>query len=110
MENNEIKRAEIDKDVLDTMIKSDEEINAVLDNDIACKRLILNCFCELLSELQKLHKDIDDLNTTLSICGADKLTAYFKEIQKNFDSEVVRANVKKKVSKSHQKKKTTTKK
>lgn len=104
----EVKRAGIDADVLEEMKRTDSQINAVLTDDTMCKRLIVRGLCELLSEFKQLHKDIDNLYEVMSVCGADKMTAFFREVSTNLQAEKTRATVRAKVSQSH--KRTTKKK
>lgn len=99
MENNEIKvtGGKIDKEVLDVM-KQDDILTAISDPKQA-NRLILNCFCEFLSEIRGLRNDFDEFMQMISVCSSDKLAAFFKELQKNVAKEEVRQ----KVSQSHKK-------
>jgi hypothetical protein len=103
MENNEIKvtGGKIDKEVLDIM-KQDDILTAISDPKQA-NRLILNCFCEFLSEIKGLRNDFDEFMQMISVCSSDKLADFFKELQKNVAEEEVRQEVKKKVSQSHKK-------
>ena len=96
-----VKPASIDKDVLDVM--KQEDILYAISDEVQIKRVMLNYFCEFLSEIKDLHKDIDTLMETLSVCASDKLVEFFKEVQKNTENEVARANLKEKMSKSHKK-------
>lgn len=107
MENNEktqkpqITEAKIDKDVLDVM--KNEDILKALSDDVQIKRVILNCFCEFLSEIKGLRQDFDEFSQMISVCSSDKLADFFKEVKSNFAAEETRANVKQKISKSHKK-------
>lgn len=111
--NEEIKTTggSIDREVLDVM-KQDDILAAISDRKQA-NRLILNCFCEFLSEVKGLRQDFDEFMQMISVCASDKLTGFFKELQKNVKQEEARQNVKKRVKKSHLKpqnrKKTTAK-
>ena len=113
MENQEnVKKVEksdakIDKDVLDVM--KDEEILAVLQDDKQVKRFILNCFCEFLSEIKGLRRDFDEFSQMISVCSAEKLADFFKELHGNVAKEEKRLAVKEKVAQSHQKPKKATK-
>lgn len=100
--------AKIDKDVLDVM--KDEEILAVLEDDKQVKRLILNCFCEFLSEIKGLRRDFDEFSQMISVCSADKLGEFFKELHGNVAQERKRLEVKERVAQSHKKPRKTTKK
>lgn len=95
--------ASIDVDVLNIM-KEDDVLKAISD-DVQIKRVILNCFCEFLSQIKDLKKDFDDLLQTVTICSTDKLAAFFKELNKNVADEEKRMTLKDKISKSHQKSK-----
>lgn len=106
MEKNEkieITQASIDKDVLDIM-KNDDVLTAISD-DKQVKRLILNCFCEFLSEIKGLKKEIDEFNQMISICSAEKIANFFKELQTNVKNEEKRIELQEKMSKSHKKSK-----
>ena len=112
MENNEkvtkveTTDAKIDKDVLDIM-KSDEILSSMSD-DKQVKRLILNCFCEFLSEIKGLRRDFDEFAQMISVCSADKLADFFKELHGNVAQEEKRIELKEKMAKSHQKSKKST--
>lgn len=101
IKNKEIKTSggKIDKEVLDVM-KQDDILSAISDPKQA-NRLILNCFCEFLSEIKGLRQDFDEFMQMISVCSSDKLTEFFKELQKNVAQEEVRQNVQKKIKKSH---------
>ena len=109
MENKEnVKKVEttdakIDKDVLDIM-KNDEILSSMSD-DKQIKRLILNCFCEFLSEIKGLRRDFDEFSQMISVCSADKLADFFKELHGNVAQEEKRQELHKKMSQSHQKSK-----
>ena len=95
--------AKIDKDVLDIM-KNDEILSSMSD-DKQIKRLILNCFCEFLSEIKGLRRDFDEFSQMISVCSADKLADFFKELHGNVAQEENRQELHKKMSHSHQKSK-----
>lgn len=99
--------AKIDKEVLDIM-KSEEILNSMSD-DKQVKRLILNCFCEFLSEIRGLRKDFDEFAQMISVCSADKLADFFKELHSNVSQETKRMELKEKMAKSHQKSKKSNK-
>lgn len=101
IKNEEIKTTggKIDKEVLDVM-KQDDILSAISDPKQA-NRLILNCFCEFLSEIKGLRQDFDEFMQMISVCSSDKLTEFFKELQKNVAQEEIRQNVQKKIKKSH---------
>ena len=97
----EVTGGKIDKDVLDVM--KNEDVLAAFSDDVQVKRVILNCFCELLSEIKGLRADFDEFSQTISVCSADKLNDFFKEVRSNFVEEKTRANVRKKVAQGHKK-------
>ena len=107
MENKEketkvqVTEAKIDKDVLDIM--KNEDILASMKDDTQVKRLILNCFCEFLSEIKGLRRDFDEFSQMISVCSADKLADFFKELHGNIAQEEKRIELREKIAKSHQK-------
>ena len=109
MENKEkdekikITPASIDKDVLDVM--KNEDVLTTIGDDKQIKRLILNCFCEFLSEIKGLRKDFDEFSQMISVCSADKLANFFKELQNNVTDEQKRIELKEKMGESHKKSK-----
>lgn len=94
-------QGKIDKEVLDIM--SDEDILKTLEDDKLTKRLILNCFCEFLSEIKGLRKDVGEFSQMVSICSADKLDAFFKEVSTNLNKEEKRQKTLNKIKQSHKK-------
>lgn len=98
----------IDKDVLDIM--KNEEILMSMSDDKQVKRLILNCFCEFLSEIKGLRRDFDEFSQMISVCSADKLADFFKELHGNVAKEEKRLEIREKIAKSHQKSKKASKK
>lgn len=99
--------AKIDKDVLDIM--KDEDVLKAVSDDKQVKRLILNCFCEFLSEIKGLRRDFDEFAQMISVCSADKLANFFKELNSNVSQETKRMELKEKMAKSHQKSKKSAK-
>ena len=93
--------AKIDKDVLDIM--QNEDIMASISDDKQVKRLILNCFCEFLSEIKGLRKDFDEFSQMISVCSADKLADFFKELHSNVAKEEKRLELRDKIAQSHKK-------
>ena len=93
--------AKIDKDVLDVM--KNEDILTALGDDKQVKRLILNCFCEFLSEVKGLRKDFDEFSQMISVCSADKLADFFKELHSNVAKEEKRLELRDKIAQSHKK-------
>ena len=101
MENIKTEGGNIDREVLDVM-KQDDILSAVSDQTQA-NRLILNCFCEFLSEIKGLRQDFDEFMQLVSVCSSDKLAAFFKELQTNVVKEEQRQATRKKISHSHKK-------
>lgn len=93
--------AKIDKDVLDVM--KNEDILTAVGDDKQVKRLILNCFCEFLSEIKGLRKDFDEFSQMISVCSADKLADFFKELHSNVAKEEKRLELRDKIAQSHKK-------
>ena len=100
--------ASIDTDVLNVMKESD--VLKAISDEVQLRRVILNCFCEFLSQIKDLRKDFDELLQTITVCSSDKLAAFFKELQKNVKEEEDRLKVKEKISESHKKPKKIAKK
>lgn len=103
----EVTEAKIDKDVLDIM--KNEDVLLALSDDKQIKRVILNCFCEFLSEIKQLRKEFDDFSQMISVVSADKLNEFFKEVRAGVEKEKTRLNVQEKIKKGHQKSKKSTK-
>lgn len=101
MEQKEIKRASIDKDVLN--ILTDEEIFASIENEKNLKRFELNLYCELLSQLKELNKEFDEFVQLLSICGAEKLSDFFRKLSENVEHERKIQELQAELKKSHKK-------
>ena len=91
----------IDKDVLDAM--KDADILKSISDEVQLKRIVLNFFCELLSEVKDLRKSFEEFNQIISVCSTDKITSFFKELNKNVKDEEKRLKVYKKVKQSHKK-------
>lgn len=99
----DINEASIDKEVLD--ILSNEEMFETLLDDKLVKRFILNCFCEMLSEMGKLKKEICGLSNVITVCSADKINKYLKEVDTGIKEEEARQAVAEKIAEGHKKKK-----
>lgn len=101
MENKEveIKKAGIDKDVLDIM--KQEDILATLNDEKLSKRAEMNFFCEMLSTIKDMNNAFSEFMNFLTICSADKLKSFFKELQTNVEDEKARINLQEKIKKSH---------
>ena len=106
MENNEkikVENAGIDKDVLDIMTQ--EDVLKAISDETQMKRFELNFFCEFLSEIKGLRKDFDEFSQMISVCSAEKLADFFKELQGNVAQEQKRMELQEKMSQSHKKSK-----
>lgn len=106
MENNEkikVESAGIDKDVLDIMTQ--EDVLKAISDETQMKRFELNFFCEFLSEIKGLRKDFDEFSQMISVCSAEKLADFFKELQGNVAQEQKRIELQEKISQSHKKSK-----
>ena len=106
MENNEkikVESAGIDKDVLDIMTQ--EDVLKAISDETQMKRFELNFFCEFLSEIKGLRKDFDEFSQMISVCSAEKLADFFKELQGNVAQEQKRMELQEKMSQSHKKSK-----
>lgn len=106
MGNNEkikVESAGIDKDVLDIMTQ--EDVLKAISDETQMKRFELNFFCEFLSEIKGLRKDLDEFSQMISVCSAEKLADFFKELQGNVAQEQKRMELQEKMSQSHKKSK-----
>lgn len=88
------KQGKIDEDVLDVL--KQEDVLAALSDDKQIKRVMLNCFCEFLSEIRGLRTQFEEFSQMISVCSADKLTSFFKELQKNVGEEVKKRRIERK--------------
>ena len=95
----EVKGGAIDTDVLQIM--KEEDVLKAISDDTQIKRVILNCVCEMYGEIKAMNSAFEELMKIVSVCSADKLTGFFKEVQKNVADETARLNVQKKIQKSH---------
>ena len=95
----EVKGGAIDTDVLQIM--KEEDVLKAISDDTQIKRVILNCACEIYGEIKTMNSAFEELMKIVSVCSADKLTGFFKEVQKNVTDETARLNVQKKIKKSH---------
>lgn len=113
MENEEknkkpqVSEAKIDKDVLNIM--KNEDVLKALSDDTQIKRVILNCFCEFLSEIKDLRREFDEFSQMISVCSADKLADFFKELKNNVSQEKKRVELQEKIAESHKKPKKSVK-
>lgn len=75
----------IDKEVLD-LLPSENVLKAISDEK-EVRRVMLNCFCELLSQMKEFNKQVDEFNTYLSVVSSDKLVDFFTELKHNTEEE-----------------------
>lgn len=99
----EIKSAGIDSDVLDIM--KEEDVLKAISDEVQIRRVMLNFFCEMLSQVKELKKEFEDFYQTISICSTDKVIDFFKKLKSNVEEEKTRIAVKEKIKKSHLKSK-----
>lgn len=95
----EVKKAGIDPEILDIM--KQEDVLQSLSNEKDWKRVELNFACEMLGVVKEMNTAFNDMMNFLTICSADKLKSFFKELQKNVDDEENRVNLQEKMKKSH---------
>ena len=91
----------IDQEMLDVL--SQEDVLAALSDDKQIKRVVLNCFCEFLSEIRGLRAQFEEFSQMISVCSADKLASFFKELQKNVGEETKKLELQEKIKQSHKK-------
>lgn len=91
----------IEEEILDIM--SQDDILAAISDEKQKNRLILNCFCSFLNEITSLRKEFDEFMQMISICSADKLASFFKELQSNVSDEAKRVQLQEKIKESHKK-------
>lgn len=94
------KQGQIDEDV---KMDLKQQVDLGLSNEKQMRRTELNYYCEFLSSLREMNKNLSELHNTINMLGEDKLMAYFKEVNDNFRKEEVNAKCRKKVSMEHQK-------
>lgn len=99
----EIKSAGIDSDVLDIM--KEKDVLKAISDEVQIRRVMLNFFCEMLSQVKELKKEFEDFYQTISICSTDKVIDFFKKLKSNVEEEKTRIAVKEKIKKSHLKSK-----
>lgn len=97
----EVTGGKIDVETLDAL--KEEDILTAIGDDKQVKRLILNCFCEFLSEIRGLRSQFEEFSQMISVCSADKLSSFFKELQKNIGEEEKRIELDEKIKESHKK-------
>lgn len=100
-EKIEVSGGKIDAEVLDVL--KQEDILKAISDDKQVKRLILNCFCEFLSEIRGLRSQFEEFSQMISVCSADKLASFFKELQKNVAVEEKNIELQEKIKESHKK-------
>ena len=105
---NNVSGGELDAEALQIM--KEEDVLKAISDDTQIKRVILNCVCELYGEIKNMNTAFEELMKVVSVCSADKLSMFFKEVQKNVSEETQRLNLQKKIKKSHLKAKKSVKK
>ena len=95
----EVKGGAIDTDVLQIM--KEEDVLKAISDDTQIKRVILNCACELYGEIKHMNTAFEELMKVVSVCSADKLSSFFKEVKQNVADETTRLKVQEKIQKSH---------
>lgn len=105
---NTVSGGELDAEALQIM--KEEDVLKAISDDTQIKRVILNCVCELYGEIKNMNTAFEELMKVVSVCSADKLSKFFKEVQKNVSEETQRLNLQKKMKKSHLKAKKSVKK
>lgn len=93
--------APVDESALDAIRK--EQIDKTLTDEKSLRRAELNFLCEFLGLQKAMTKALDDLSTTVTIAGKDKICEFFAGVKENTEKEIVRQNVRKKISQSHKK-------
>lgn len=93
--------APIDESALEAIRK--EQIDKTITDEKALRRAELNFLCEFLGLQKALSKSLDELATTITIAGKDKICEFFSGVKENTEKEIVRQKVRKKISESHKK-------
>ena len=87
MDNNEnkvdIKPSEIDIDVLNKLGK--KCALTAISSEQEMRRVELNNYCEMLSQMKEHEKALGDLLNILTIAGNDKIIEYFKNTRGNLE-------------------------
>lgn len=68
----------IDWDVIETATQN--KATTALADDIQARRILFNCFCELLSQLKEIKKSCDEFAQDVSVCSQDKLLRFFRKV------------------------------
>ena len=74
-----------DREAIDAMHA--EQIEKGISSELEMRRTELNALLELYSLVGKVNAAIDQLHSTITILGSDKLTNYFKELSENVKKE-----------------------
>lgn len=99
----DVKEAGIDVETLDIM--KQEDIMKAIESEDSLRRFELNCYCEFLGELKKLKEQVQSLSDIITVCGAEKISAFFGKLKDNMEEEEKIINFKEKLNESHKKKK-----
>lgn len=80
-----------------------KQIDLTVSDEKSLRRAELNFLCEMLGLQKQLNKALDELSMTVTIAGKDKIYDFFAGVKENTEKEIIRQNVKKKISQSHKK-------
>lgn len=92
----------IDEEVLDLL--PSENVLKALESDIEMKRVVLNCFCELLSLYKKQNQELEALEQTITIASTQKVVDFFSKVKENTVEEEKRVKTYNKAHRGHRKK------
>ena len=95
--------ATIDKDVLEEMVATDEQIKATMENPKLLKRAVLNGFCEMFAQIKELRVAIEEQNNILTTAFHKNIAEWLGKIDKNVEKEEKIQQLKKKIGQSHKK-------
>lgn len=102
-----IKQAEIDKDVIDELVKKNA-LDGIKDQR-QINRVMLNFMCELLSELKHLNQAMDSYNELLTVVSSDKLQDFFTKLRSNVETAQKEDALQEKIHADHKKPRKTKK-
>lgn len=99
--NQAVQQAEIDKDVIDELVKKNA-LDGIKDQR-QINRVMLNFMCELLSELKHLNQAIDSYNELLTVVSSDKLQDFFLNFRSNVEAAQKEDALQEKIHADHKK-------
>lgn len=105
--NQAVQQAEIDKDVIDELVKKNA-LDGIKDQR-QINRVMLNFMCELLSELKHLNQAIDSYNELLTVVSSDKLQDFFLNLRSNVEAAQKEDALQEKIHADHKKPRKTKK-